>query len=257
MVRGLDIWKEYFAAYSDNYVLIGGAACYLYEEESGQNPRATKDLDLILVVEALSAEFGKVFWDFIKAGKYSSRQRGEGKHEYFRFMNPEDRKFPQQIELFSRHTGRLNLPNDARLEPIRIDEGVSSLSAILMDDAYYNFTIAHSAVYEGMHLAKVEALMCLKAKAYVDLKKRKSEGEDIDSDKIEKHKKDVFRLAAMITEEARYELPETLRKDMTDFCEYTRTELPNQDFMKAIGLKNLNVEELVRLLKTSMNIGTF
>ena len=254
MVRGLDIWKEYFTAYSDNYVLIGGAACYWYEEEYGQNPRATKDLDLILVVEALSAEFGKVFRDFIKAGKYSSRQRGEGKHEYFRFMNPEDRRFPQQVELFSRHTGRLSLPEDARLEAIHIEDGISSLSAILMDEAYYNFTISHSAVYEGMHLANVEALICLKAKAFLDLRKRKSEGEDIDSDKIGKHKKDVIRLAATITGESRYDLPETLRKDMVEFCEVSKRVLPNQDFMKSIGLKGLSAEDLISLLKTSMNI---
>lgn len=77
MVRGLDLWKVFFADYTDNYVLIGGAACHWYEDEYSQNPRATKDLDLILVVEALSAEFGMKFWDFIKAGQYSSRQRGE------------------------------------------------------------------------------------------------------------------------------------------------------------------------------------
>ena len=102
MVRGLDIWKEYFADYANHYVLIGGAACHWYEEEYAQNPRATKDLDLILVVEALTPEFGMRFWNFIKEGRYSSRQRGEDKHEYFRFMNPEDKRFPQQVELFSR-----------------------------------------------------------------------------------------------------------------------------------------------------------
>lgn len=254
MVRGLDIWKDYFTTYSENYVLIGGAACYWYEEEYGQNPRATKDLDLILIVEALSAEFGKVFWDFIKAGKYSLRQRGEGKHEYFRFMKPEDRRFPQQVELFSRKTGRLSLPEDARLEPIHIEDGISSLSAILMDEAYYNFTIAHSAVYEGMHLANVEALVCLKAKAFLNLRKRKSEGEDIDSDKIDKHKKDVIRLAATIAGNSRFELTESLRMDLAEFCELVKNELLNQDFMKSIGLKGLSAEDLIGLLKTSMNI---
>ena len=27
MVRGLDIWKEFFADHTHNYVLIGGTAC--------------------------------------------------------------------------------------------------------------------------------------------------------------------------------------------------------------------------------------
>ena len=54
MVTGIERWKEYFNEYKDKYVLIGGAACNLLEEELDMNPRATKDLDLVLVVEALT-----------------------------------------------------------------------------------------------------------------------------------------------------------------------------------------------------------
>lgn len=63
MVRGLEKFKEYFAEYEANYVIIGGAACDLYEENFAQIPRATKDIDVILVVEALSAAFVAKFWD--------------------------------------------------------------------------------------------------------------------------------------------------------------------------------------------------
>ncbi len=49
MVRGLDIFKEYFEEYSDNYVIIGGTAC-----------------DIILIVEALNADYVKQFWQFIE-----------------------------------------------------------------------------------------------------------------------------------------------------------------------------------------------
>lgn len=254
MVRGLDIWKDYFADFADKYVLIGGAACHWYEEMYAQNPRATKDLDLILVVEALSPEFGMRFWDFIKEGRYSSRKRGEGKHEYFRFMNPEDKRFPQQVELFSRQTGSLSLPSDARLEPIHIEDGVSSLSAILMDDTYYNYTIEHSTIVEGVHFANEEALICLKAKAYLDLSNRKAKGEAIDNDKIEKHKKDVIRMAALIPGESRFELPEVLQKDVADFCEAASSNLPNQDFMKSIGLPSMKAYDVIVSLKRYMNL---
>ena len=60
MVTGIGRWKEYFNDYKDKYVLIGGAACNLLEEELDMNPRATKDLDLVLVVEALTPEFYQV-----------------------------------------------------------------------------------------------------------------------------------------------------------------------------------------------------
>ena len=47
MVIGIDRWKEFFKDYKDKYVLIGGAACNLLEEEFDMTPRATKDLDLV------------------------------------------------------------------------------------------------------------------------------------------------------------------------------------------------------------------
>ena len=34
MVTGIERWKEYFNDYKDKYVLIGGAACNLLEEET-------------------------------------------------------------------------------------------------------------------------------------------------------------------------------------------------------------------------------
>ncbi len=64
MVTGIERWKEYFNDYKDKYVLIGGAACNLLEEELDMKPRATKNLDLVLVVEALTPDFGARLWDF-------------------------------------------------------------------------------------------------------------------------------------------------------------------------------------------------
>lgn len=169
-------------------------------------------------------------------------------------MNPADKRFPEQVELFSRQLGKLNLPEDARLEPIHVEDGISSLSAILMDDAYYNFTIDHSTPYEGIRLANIEALICLKAKAYLDLSNRKNEGELIDSRKIDKHKKDVIRLAALIPGESRFKLPVSLYKDVAEFCDTVKDNLPNQDFMKSIGLPTMDATDVITSLKRNMNI---
>ena len=193
MVTGIERWKEYFSEYKDKYVLIGGAACNLLEEELDMNPRATKDLDLILVVEALTPDFGLRLWDFIKSANYADRYKGENKfkHEYYRFKNPEDKTYPKQIEFFARNTGMLSLPSDAHIEPISVGEDLSSLSAILMDDDYYAFTIEHSRIIEDIHIANPEALICLKAKAYTEMLDRKSEGEQVDNRDIEKDRKSV------------------------------------------------------------------
>ncbi len=216
------------------------------------NPRATKDLDLVLVVEALTPDFGLRLWDFIKAANYGHRSQGgnEFKHEYYRFTNPQDKTYPKQIELFARYTGILNLPPDAHIEPISVGEDLSSLSVILMDDNYYAFTIEHSRNIDDIHVASPEALICLKAKAYTEMLDRKAEGKLVDSRDIEKHKKDIFRLIAMLPQDSHFTLPEKMKNDMNDF--YQRVgELSNPDFFKNAGLRGLNAERLLELINTA------
>lgn len=61
MVKGLDTFQKYFADYEEQYVLIGGAACDILFESNEVNFRATRDLDMVLIVEALTPEFGENF----------------------------------------------------------------------------------------------------------------------------------------------------------------------------------------------------
>ena len=77
MVKGIEKFIEHFGAYNDNYVIIGGTACEVHEDAAGQKPRATKDIDIILIVEALSRDFVAEFWKFIKAAGYKDNQVGE------------------------------------------------------------------------------------------------------------------------------------------------------------------------------------
>ena len=44
-----------------------------------------------------------------------------------------------------------------------------------MDDDYYHLTICHSALVDGVHYANPECLICLKAKAFLDMTRRKAE----------------------------------------------------------------------------------
>ena len=44
MVKGIEIFQEYFKEYTDQYVLIGGAACSVsFEEQEINFGRTTKD----------------------------------------------------------------------------------------------------------------------------------------------------------------------------------------------------------------------
>ena len=69
-MKGISVFRNYFQDFQDQYVLIGGAACDLIFEAQDTAFRATKDLDIVLLVEALTPDFGRKFWDFIKAGGY-------------------------------------------------------------------------------------------------------------------------------------------------------------------------------------------
>jgi hypothetical protein len=253
MVRGIEKFKDFFAGYEDNYVIIGGTACEVHEEIYAQNPRATKDIDIILIVEVLSSDFVAKFWEFVKVAGYVSRNKGTGegkqRHEYYRFKEPSAPKFPYQVELFSRNPGLVNFPEDAHITPVPVDEDLSSLSAILMDDDYYNFTIAHSRLEYGVHIANIESLICLKCKAYLEMLGRKDNGEQVDGRHIAKHKKDVFRLAAMLSPADIHTVPDTLKKDIDGFCGSVKDELPNADFFKSAGLKDVTAEQLLKQLK--------
>jgi hypothetical protein len=76
MIRGLDLFREHFADYRKAFVLIGGVACHEWLATQGLEFRATKDMDMVLIVEALDAAFVKRFWEFIEAGntKVASRR---------------------------------------------------------------------------------------------------------------------------------------------------------------------------------------
>ena len=56
MVRGIDTFRRYFAEYEEQYVLIGGAACDILFESNDAAFRATRDLDMVLIIEALTPE---------------------------------------------------------------------------------------------------------------------------------------------------------------------------------------------------------
>ena len=86
MIRGLDIFREHFKEHIDKFVLIGGVACYLVMDNVGLSFRATKDLDIVLYIEALNSQFVSHFWKFIIKGKYQVRERSTGGKEFFRFV---------------------------------------------------------------------------------------------------------------------------------------------------------------------------
>lgn len=254
MVIGLDVFKKYFEAYPDNYVIIGGTACDLIIDEAGFVPRATKDIDIILVVEALSSKFVTQFWTFIEDGNYERREKNDDERKYYRFMKPENPEFPFQIELFSRNPDLLDLDGQAHLTPIPVDDDLTSLSAILMDDDYYHYMLEHCTLEDGLQRANTEALICLKAKAYLEIAERIAKGSTEDTKKLRKHKGDVFRLAVMLAANVEFELPESIKADLQSFIDTIAGELPDKAIFKEMGLSAISVENVLKQIIKSFQL---
>lgn len=256
MVKGLDTFKAYFGNHAESYVIIGGTACDIHETQFAQVPRATKDIDIVLVVEALTDPFVERFWQMVRDGGYGERNLevrndAERKHEYYRFKAPSDKTFPYQMELFSRRLGMIHVPEDEHLTPIPAGEDLSSLSAILMDDQYYQFTLDHSVLMEGVHIAQPEALICLKAKAYLEMVERKAKEGVGDAKDIRKHKNDVYRLATILSVTKPIELPQNLHDHLVEFLRATEDDLPNRDFFKVAGVPGVGGEDAWKVIVNS------
>ncbi len=214
MVRGLEKFKEFFKNYENNYVLIGGTACSIIFDEIGIDFRATKDLDVVLIIENLNEEFATKLWDFIKAAGY---QIGEGKDKkFYRFDKPQDLSYPKMIELFSRSTG-ISIIKDSHLEPIHISDDVSSLSAILLNDDYYNLLIEGKRTVDGYSVLDERYLIPFKTKAWCEMVDRQSQGEEGLSKHIKKHFRDVYMLLRLIPQDERVNLTRTVYNDMERF----------------------------------------
>jgi hypothetical protein len=254
MVRGLEIFKQYFKDYPDNYIIIGGTACDIIIDNAGFTPRATKDIDIILVVEALNTAFVKQFWQFITDGNYERKEKSEEERKYYRFIKPENTDFPYQIELFARNPDLLDLDDGTHTTPIPVDDDLLSLSAILLDETYYDYLIDNSTIEDDIQRANTEALICLKAKTYLDIAERIAVGGKEDSKKLRKHKGDVFRLGVMLAETDVFELPDAIKNDMQEFVDAIKDDLPDKAILKTMGLGNVNVENVFKQIIKSFGL---
>jgi len=251
---GLDTFADHFEEYSDQYIVIGGAACDDHFRDQGLEFRATKDIDMILVVEALADPFIAHFWEFVRQGKYEKNEVAV-ERQYYRFTNPETDDFPVQLELFSRTPDVITEREDMRFTPIPADEDISSLSAILMDENYYKFTLEHSVQNGILRRADDLALICLKARAFIDLSERKAEGQRVDSSDIKKHKNDVFRLAATLLGDKHINLPDGIHGDVQKFVDQMEQAQPEtSQFLKAMGITGVDTEDLIGQLRETFKL---
>lgn len=246
MVRGFETFKERFQGFEEQYVIIGGTACDLIMEREELDFRATKDIDIVLIVESLTREFGEQFWNYVKEAEYQHLNKSTGTAQFYRFTSPKNQDYPYMIEIFSRNPDFIVLEHGAVITPLPIDDEVSSLSAILLNESYYNLLRTGQMLVDGVPVLKPTCLIPFKVKAWLDLSERKANGEHVDSKNIKKHKNDVFRIAQLLSAQSRQELGAEVAEDMTTFLKAMQKEDVN---LKSLGIRGATKERTLEVLR--------
>ena len=209
--------------------------------------RATKDIDLVLIVEAITPDFGKQFWQFVKDAGYEHRNKSTGLPQFYRFSHPTAGGYPFMIELFSRRAEAISLPDDAVLTPLPMEDDISSLSAILLDDDYYQLVRNGTVIVDGINVLDAAYLIPFKAKAWLDLSQKKAAGQSVDSKNIKKHKNDVFRLSALLTQQSHIIVTENVLADLHAFLSAMQNEPVDLKQLGIVRDKSTVIADLMRI----------
>lgn len=245
-VEGLDKFREHLKGLAGSYVVIGGTACDILLSEAGLPFRATRDLDTVLVANDRLPETIRAIWSLVKDGGYRCGWGRSDKSCYYRFTDPAEYGYPRMVELFCKKPQGLMVPPEVEVIPIHVDDEVSSLSAILLDDDYYDLMLDGVETVEGISILKETHLIPFKAKAYLDLRGRRENGEHVDSKKIKKHKRDILRLAQLLTGAERIKLSKAVASDMRDMLRDYEADPVD---LKQIGISNMTMKDIVLVLK--------
>ena len=136
--------------------------------------------------------------------------------------------FSSQIELFSR---RADFELDSRIIPIHIDEDVSSLSAIALDEDFYTFMKNGRRVVGEISILGAEYIIPFKMYAWLNNIELKKQGMKVNTDDIKKHKNDVFRLLPLINPDVKIQTDGNVRKTVFSFIENMSSEAVADEFL--------------------------
>lgn len=231
MVRGFELFRERFADFGDAFIVIGGTACDLNLEAFG-GFRRTKDIDMIIVTEKVDDAFAAALHQFLREGQYACYVTKDKKPHYYRFMAPKDSVYPAQIEMLSHSL--FPERGEVKFSPISLSEGVRSLSAIVLDPAYYEFAKTHLDRSHGVPCLTTEALAVFKSAAYLNLvEERTKDVASVRMEDIHKHRNDVFRLIGALADGVTVSLPDSIRNRMAEFINVFTAANPEWSAIRA------------------------
>lgn len=138
-----------------------------------------------------------------------------------------------------------HLETNASIIPIHINDDISSLSAVLLNDDFYDFMLQGRKTINGLSVLSAEYLIPFKMYAWLNLKNKKENGFFVKNTDLKKHKYDVFRLLRIVSLNKVINLQGLVFLKTNEFIELMKSEdLP----LDKIGI-SFSASEGIDLLK--------
>lgn len=208
-LAGLSHFEAHFRELKDQYVIVGGFATLMLLREILNHGKATHDIDLVLLTTT-SVEMTAKIKTYIKEGDYTIQKGQQDRYQYYRFVNPQVEGYAKEIELFAAEEYGIELDEGQRIIPIDPEEGLYSLSAIMLDREYFDMIKSNIEEIDGIPYSNTLATMLLKMSAVYDLYHK-------GDDKWKKHRRDILKLTLLLTGEERLVLTGRMIADVTFF----------------------------------------
>jgi len=237
---GLNHFEEYFKDFRESYVVVGGfATLMLLEKQLEGHGKVTQDIDLVLLTTA-SVEMAQKIKAYVKEGEYTIQKGEKDNFSYYRFVNPKVENFAKEIELFAVNDQALLLDEEQRIIPIDPEEGLYSLSAIMLDNEYFEMIKNNIDNSNRVPCTNTLATIMLKISAFYDLKSR-------GDDKWKKHRRDILKLVLLLTGEEQLELKGRMVGDVELFMEHLKTldDKMIKNITSMVGIRQSDIYEVL------------
>jgi len=218
-VRGMETFGRYFSSFDECYCLIGGAALSLINEKRGGWSRASKDLDVVVLLKGETPDFIRRLISFVKEAAYQQLSVSPNGCSY-RFSDTGKKEFPEEIELFTKEQG-IGRSLRGNLQHLSLNAEVS-FSSIVLDSVYYDY-IAENREKDVVTYIRDYAIVPLKAKAYLENKALfDQKTPNIHEETYKKHARDVIRFVEDFPVK-KILLPDPIKVDCHRFLDAIKT----------------------------------
>ena len=238
---GLSHFQDYCKNFQEHYVVVGGfATIMLLDKELQDHGKATFDIDLVLLTTT-SVEMSKKIKEYVQEGEYTIQIGDKDQYRYYRFIEPKKENFAKEIELFASNENDLNLEDSQRIIPIDPEDGLYSLSAIMLDPEYFNMIKDNVEKDLRAPCTNTQATIMLKMSAFNDLKKASNK-------KWKKHRSDILKLSLLLTGEEKIKFVGRMKDDFDSFISHLENEVTQKaikDIIKPLSVKKEDVIEVL------------